>query len=99
MFASKSPGGINTALDVHNNLAEERTSLMLDEIAAEIAVARPIAVDIIGTQASASTSSRSQGVLNDLLLVCDPVNGESVIRYADFPAQYQGAVLLRSSTA
>jgi hypothetical protein len=83
-------GGINTALDVHNNLAEERTSLTLDEIAAEIAAGRPIAVDINWNSGVGQHVVAIAGVLNDLLLVCDPVNGESVIRYADFPAQYQG---------
>jgi len=82
-------GGVGDALKVTNNYAADRASMTLDEIAAAIAAGRPVVADIQWNSGGQHVVA-IVGVLNDLLLVCDPANGESVISYEDFPALYAG---------
>jgi hypothetical protein len=63
--------------------------MTLDEIGGEISAKRPVAADIQWNSGGQHVVAIA-GVLNDQLLVCDPANGESIIRYADFPGQYAG---------
>jgi Papain-like cysteine protease AvrRpt2 len=86
-------GGINDALKVNNNYAGYRTSMSLDEIAAEINAGRPLAVDITWNSGGSHVVAIA-GVLNDLLLICDPANGETVMSVENFPAQYYGGATL-----
>jgi hypothetical protein len=94
-------GGVGDALDVNNNWNnpggnrnDSQPTVTLAQIQTEIAGRRPIAVDIQwnggGQHCVAIT-----GVLNDILLICDPIYGETVIQYEDFPSAYaSGAALI-----
>jgi hypothetical protein len=63
----------------------------LAQIAAEVSAGRPVAVDIdcnpgnVGQHVVAIAD-----VLGDSLLLLGPVNGTSVMRFANFPAAYYG---------
>ena len=87
-------GGVNDALTVNNNYAGWRQTLTLDAIAAEVTARRPVVADIQWKSNGGQHFVAIAGVLNDLLLICDPVNGESVISYADFPDLYAGGATL-----
>jgi hypothetical protein len=89
-------GGVNTALDVTNNFAGARQSMTLEEVAAEINAGRPVVATIQWTTGNGGEHFVAiAGVLNDALLVCDPISGETIIGYEDFPAEYgSGATLV-----
>lgn len=55
---------------------------------------RPIAIDIAWTSGGQHTVAIA-GVLNDLLLICDPIYGASVILYESFPAAYHGGATIQ----
>jgi Papain-like cysteine protease AvrRpt2 len=86
-------GGVNDALAVNNNLADIRGSMSLSEVAAEVSNGRPV-VAFINWNAGGQHVVAVAGVLNDRLRICDPANGESVIGFGDFPAQYAGGATL-----
>jgi hypothetical protein len=95
-------GGVGDALDVNGNWNnpggsrnDSQTSLTLAQIQTEIAAGRPIAIDIAWNGTNAGQHCVAVvGVLNDMLLICDPIYGETVIQYEDFPATYQGGASL-----
>ena len=84
------PGGVRDALKVNGNLKNELTSLPpLAQIASEMSERRPIAVDI-KWKSGGQHCVAIAGVLNDMLLICNPISGESVIQYESFPSAYGG---------
>jgi hypothetical protein len=87
-------GGVGDPLKVSNNYADIRTSMSLDEITAEIKAGRPVVVDINWNNGSGQHSVAIAGVLNNLLLILDPINGETVMSFGNFPAQYNGGATL-----
>ena len=74
------------------------TDLRLSQIAAEINAGRPLAVDITWLNSSASHVVAIAGVLGDSLLILDPANGQSVVRFGDFPGTYFGGAKLDGYT-
>jgi hypothetical protein len=88
---------VGDALDVNGNWNKPgHSSITLAQISTEIGAKRPIAVDIkwhSGGQHCVAIA----GVLNDLLLICDPINGESVIKYESFPSAYRGGASLQTA--
>ena len=90
------PGGVGDALNVGGNWdGVNRPSISLEMITAELAAGRPIAVDI-AWNAGGQHCIAIAGVLNNLLLILDPVTGESVHPYETFPANYNGGAMIRS---
>ena len=87
-------GGVGDALKVNGNYASYQNSMSLDAITSEISAGRPLAVDITWNSGAGSHVVAIAGVLNDLLLICDPANGESVMAYEQFPAAYFGGATL-----
>jgi hypothetical protein len=89
-------GGVGDALNVNGNWnSPVHPSITLSQIATEIAAGRPIAVDI-AWKSGGQHCVAIAGVLNDTLLICDPVYGESFIQYESFPAAYQAGAVLDS---
>jgi hypothetical protein len=95
-------GGVGDALNVYGNWNGNRnnppqTSIALSQIANEINAGRPIAVDIAGGNGSGGQHCVAiVGVINDILLICDPIYGESTIQFESFPSAYQGGAVLNS---
>jgi hypothetical protein len=101
-IACNRSGGVGDALDVNNNwnnpggnLNDSQGSVTLERVQTEIGAARPIACDIAWTGGGQHCVAIA-GVLNDVLLICDPIYGETVIQYEDFPTGYQGGAVLNS---
>ena len=83
-------GGVGDALNVNGNWqGSGQNSITLDQINTEISAGRPIAVDIAWNSGGQHCIAIA-GVLNDMLFICDPAYGESVIQYESFPSAYQG---------
>src|ERR1019366_964965 len=83
-------GGVGDALNVHGNWNKSGGSaLSLSVAASEIAARRPIAVDI-AWKGGGQHCVAIAGVLDDWLLICDPIYGTTVIQYESFPSGYQG---------
>jgi hypothetical protein len=70
--------------------SHQPASLSLDALAVEIRAGRPVVAEITWLSNSSSHFVAIAGVLNDSLLVLDPANGTSVIRWKNFPATYFG---------
>jgi hypothetical protein len=88
-------GGVGDALNIHGNWNKPaRSSITLAQISTEIGAKRPIAVDI-KWHSGAQHCVAIAGVLEDMLLICDPVHGESVIKYESFPSAYRSGASLR----
>ncbi len=92
-------GGVGDALNVKGNWNGSRNapalnSITLAQIQTEIGAGRPIAVDIAWNGGQGAHCVAIAGVLDDMLLICDPVYGESVVQYESFPAAYQGGATL-----
>jgi hypothetical protein len=88
-------GGVGDALNVHGNWnSSGPSSPTLAQIATEISAGRPVAVDIAWNGGAGQHCVAIAGVLNDLLLICDPAYGESVIQFESFPSAYQGGASL-----
>jgi hypothetical protein len=84
-------GGVADALDVCSNRNSKALPFpTLAAITQEMEANRPIAVDIKWKKDGAQHCVAIAGVLNDMLLICDPIFGESAIQYETFPATYQG---------
>ena len=90
-------GGVGDALNVYGNNASRHPQATLAQIAAELAARRPVVVDIIWPSGDSHVVAIA-GVLNDLVLILDPANGESVIAFEDFPGQYAGGATLGGYT-
>lgn len=87
-------GGVGDALNVSDNWnSPGLPSISLAEIAAELNALRPVVMDI-AWKSGGQHFVAIPGVLNDLLLICDPANGESPIPYASFPGEYLGGATL-----
>jgi hypothetical protein len=83
-------GGVADALDVRcNRNSGALSSIPLATITQEMEVRRPIAVDLKWKDGGQHCVAVA-GVLNDMLLICDPIYGESAIKYESFPAAYRG---------
>ena len=101
-IACNRSGGVGYALDVNNNWNnpggnrnDSQGSVTLERVQTEIGAARPIACDIAWTGGGQHCVAIA-GVLNDVLLICDPIYGETVIQYEDFPTGYQAGAVLNS---
>jgi hypothetical protein len=95
---TKQSGGVSDALKVTGNWASNQPgSLGLDQIASEVNAGRPVVAEI--TWFSGGTHFVAiAGVLGAGLLVLDPINGQSVIRFGGFPAYYFGGAKLDNYT-
>ena len=94
-------GGVGDALDVRCNrnsqalgidysgLSASGKDLTLATITKEMEARRPIAVDL-GWKGGGQHCVAIAGVMNDMLLICDPIYGESAIQYKTFPDAYRG---------
>jgi len=92
------PGGVGDALNIHGNRnSSPLSSLTLAAITDEMETGHPIAVDIKWTRGGGQHCVAIAGVLDDMLLICDPINGESVIQYETFPTAYRGGASWRSA--
>jgi len=87
-------GGVGDALNVHDNWnSPSLPRLSLSQIAAEIDNGRPVVVDITW-QSGAQHFVAIVGVVNEMLVICDPINGQSSLQYSAFPSQYFGGATL-----
>ena len=91
-------GGVGDALAVSGNNAGYQGTVSLQKVAAEVAAGRPVCADITWNSGIGSHVVIIAGVLDDQILVLDPGNGESVIAYERFPAQYFGGATLDGYT-
>ena len=91
-------GGVGDALNVYGNWnSPSLSSITLEQITTEINAGRPIAVDVVWDGGNGESHYVAiVGVLNDLLLICDPIFGETVIQYELFPNAYKGGATLGS---
>jgi hypothetical protein len=87
-------GGVTDSLKATGNWASDQpATLGLDQLANEIGAGRPIVASI--TWFSGGTHFVAiAGVLGDSLLILDPINGQSVVRFGSFPASYFGGATL-----
>ena len=78
-------------ITVGNWAADLGPVVSLAQIATEVNAGRPVAVDIDWNPGNVGQHVVAiAGVLGDSLLLLDPVNGTSVMRFAHFPAAYYG---------
>jgi hypothetical protein len=83
-------GGVGDALNVYGNWNKPGLATMsLSQIAGEVAAGRPVCVDIAWNGGGQHCVAIA-GELDDQLLICDPIFGETSIQYELFPAAYQG---------
>jgi len=74
-------------MNVSGTYDSYHNTLTLHDVAGQIHLGRPVVVAVKnGTHFVAIA-----GVLNDLILVCDPAKGESVMKFEDFQAGYDGS--------
>jgi hypothetical protein len=91
-------GGVSDPLKVTGNWASDQpSSLGLDQIASEVNAGRPV-VAAITWFSGGSHFVAIAGVLEEGLLVLDPINGQSVVRFGAFPASYFGGAKLDDYT-
>jgi len=83
-------GGVSDALNVHGNRASGSLAFpTLETITKEMEAGHPIAVDLQWNHGGQHCIAIA-GVQNDMLLICDPIYGESAVPYKDFLATYHG---------
>lgn len=88
-------GGVTDALkQVGNYDSYHGNNLSLGDIAGQISAGHPVVADITWLNGAGSHVVAIAGVLGDSLLILDPANGESVVRFGDFPATYFGGATL-----
>jgi hypothetical protein len=81
-------GGVSDPLKVTGNWASDQPgSLSLDQIASEVNAGRPV-IAAITWFSGGSHFVAIAGVDGDSLLVLDPINGQSVVRFGAFPGSY-----------
>ena len=91
-------GGVSDPLKVTGNWASDQAgSLHLDQIASEINAGRPVVASITWFSGGSHFVAIA-GVLGDSLLVLDPINGQSVVRFGTFPGSYFGGATLDNYT-
>jgi hypothetical protein len=87
-------GGVTDALKTTANYDSYHGPLPLDQIAAQIDAGRPVVASITWLDGSGTHFVAIAGVLGDSLLILDPIAGQSVVRFGDFPGTYfSGATL------
>ena len=87
-------GGVSDPLKVTGNFASNQPgNLSLDQIASEVNAGRPVVVGITWFSGGSHFVAIA-GVLGDGLLVLDPINGQSVVRFGAFPGSYFGGATL-----
>lgn len=88
-------GGVTDALkQVGNYDSYHGNNLSLGDIAGQISAGRPVVAAITWVNGAGSHFVAIAGVLGDSLLILDPGNGGSVVRFGDFPTTYfAGATL------
>lgn len=85
-------GDVATALQLFGAIPanyDGQSSMSLDQINQQLSQGRPVAVGITWNTGAAHTVA-VVGAVDNLLLISDPIAGESVIEYENFPAQYNG---------
>ncbi len=81
-------GGVSDPLKVTGNLGSIQSSnLSLAQIAAEVNAGRPV-IAAITWFSGGSHFVAIAGVDGDNMLILDPINGESVVRFGAFPGSY-----------
>ena len=87
-------GGVSDPLKVVGNWASNNgPNLTLAQIASEVNAGRPVVCDITWFSGGSHVVAIA-GVSSDSLLVLDPVNGTSVVRFGAFPSSYFGGATL-----
>jgi len=87
-------GGVSDPLTTVGHYAGYNgANISHDTVAAEVNAGRPVAVDITWPNGPSHVVAIA-GVLGDSLLILDPVNGTSIIRWQNFPATYFGGATL-----
>jgi hypothetical protein len=82
-------GGVTDALKTTGNYdSYHGGELPLDQIAAQINAGKPVVVSITWLNGSGTHFVVIAGVLGNSLLILDPANGQSVVRFGDFPGSY-----------
>jgi hypothetical protein len=85
-------GSVATALQLFGAIAANyngQSSMSLDQIKQQLGQGQPVAIGITWSTGGGHTVA-VVGVVGNLLLISDPILGESVIEYENFPAQYNG---------
>jgi hypothetical protein len=91
-------GGVTDPLKLTNNYASyQAANIGLGAIANEINANRPVAVDITWPSGGSHVVAIA-GVQSDVVLILDPANGQSVLPFANFPANYFGGAKLDGFT-
>jgi hypothetical protein len=87
-------GGVSDPLKVTGNYSSTQPgNLSLAQIASEVNARRPVVAGITWFSGGSHFVAIA-GVLGDSLLILDPVNGQSVVRYGVFPSTYYGGATL-----
>jgi len=94
-------GGVADALDVRCNrnsealgidysrMSASKKDVTLQTITQEMKARHPIAVDI-AWKGGGQHCITIAGAMDDILLICDPIFGDSAIQFEEFPAAYRG---------
>lgn len=77
-----------------NWAGSQPASLTLAQIASEVNAGRPVVATIKWNSNSAEHFVSIAGISGNNLLVLDPINGQSVIPFGQFPAAYFGGAQL-----
>jgi hypothetical protein len=87
-------GGVSDPLKVTGNWASNQAGdIGLGKIADEINAGRPV-IAAITWNSGGSHYVAISGVQGDSILILDPINGQSIMPFADFPATYFGGAKL-----
>jgi hypothetical protein len=87
-------GSVADPLKLMGNWASDQpATLSLQQVAAEIGARRPVVASIAWNSGNQHVVAIA-GVLGDSLLVIDPENGASVIRFGAFPQRYFGGATI-----
>jgi hypothetical protein len=88
-------GGVGDALNVKANWAgPQGANLSLSEIASEVNAGRPVCASIAWNSGNGQHVVTIAGVSGNNLLLLDPINGQSVLPFASFPAYYYGGATI-----
>lgn len=88
-------GGVGDSLNACGNVQNYpgQNSITLAQITSELAAGRPVAVDI-GWPSGGQHVVLIVGVIDDVILICDPIYGETYVQFELFPSTYQGGATL-----
>jgi hypothetical protein len=91
-------GGVSDPLKIMGNYVNSQgPNLTLNQIAAEVNAGRPVLADITWFSGGSHVVAIA-GVSADSLLILDPANGQSVVRFGVFPTSYFGGAKLDDYT-